>query len=141
MLKLFQMFTFIQTLKNSSFRLFYQSLAIFLVLGLVSCGSNEEPGKLNLPAFRIGANVTKIADIKPADNTENTVYIQGKVEKIAPLVKQKAYLIADATGKIWVVTNQGNLQVGQDVVFKGKIKYKSIPLAGQEYGEVYLEEE
>lgn len=140
MLKLLQPFTFIQQIHFASFRLFYQGLAFFLVVGLWGCASNQ-PSKLNLPTLNIGANVTKIQGIKPVEGKETTVYIQGKVEKIAPLVKQKAYLVADATGKIWVVTNQSNLKVGQDVVIKGKVKYKSIPLAGQEYGEVYLVEE
>lgn len=140
MSELFQQFTFIQQIKFTSFRLFYQGLAFFLVLGLWSCASNE-PSQLNLPSLKIGANVTKIQEVKPQEGKQTTVYIQGKVEKIAPLVKQQAYLIADETGKIWVVTNQNNLNVGQDVVIKGKVKYKSIPLAGQEYGEIYLEEE
>jgi RPA family protein len=55
-------------------------------------------------------------------------------------MKQWAYQISDPTGKIWVVTNQGNLQKGTQVVLKGKIRYQSIPIAGQDFGEVYLEE-
>ncbi|NES99054.1 MAG: hypothetical protein F6K62_13935 [Sphaerospermopsis sp. SIO1G2] len=137
--ELFQQFTFIQTLKVSSFRLFYRWLVFCLVVGLVSC-ANDEPSQLNLPTLKIGANVTKIKNIKPTENEKTTVYIQGKVEKIAPFIKQKAYLIADATGKIWVVTSQSSFKVGQDVVVKGKVKYKSIPLAGQEYGDIYLKE-
>jgi hypothetical protein len=123
-----------------SLRFFHQGLAFFLVVGLCSCG-NGKPTELNLNNLRIGANVTPIREIKPVQDNKTTVYIQGKVEKQASLVKQRAYQIADSTGKIWVVTNQTNLQVGQDAVLKGKIRYKSIPLAGQEYGEVYLEEE
>jgi uncharacterized protein YdeI (BOF family) len=96
---------------------------------------------LNLQNLRIGANVTPIKEITPAQDNQATVYIQGKIEQHAPFIKQQAYQIADSTGKIWVVTNQSNLKVGQDVVLKGKVKYKSIPLAGQEFGEVYLEEQ
>ncbi|WP_353932603.1 hypothetical protein WJM97_08455 [Okeanomitos corallinicola TIOX110] len=140
MSEFFKQFNFIQQIQFTALRLFYQGLAFFLVVGLWSCASNE-PSNLNLPSLKIGANVTKIQEIKPQEGKQTTVYIQGKVEKIAPLVKQQAYLIADATGKIWVVTNQTHLKMGQDVVIKGKVKYKSIPLAGQEYGEVYLEEE
>ena len=66
--------------------------------------------------------------------------MQGKVEKIAPLIQKKAYQINDSTGKIWVITNQGNFQVGEEVVLKGNVQYKSVPLAGKEYGEIYLEE-
>jgi hypothetical protein len=119
---------------------FYPRFTVFLIVGLCSCAKGK-PGDLNLNNLRLGANVTPIQAIKPAQDNQVTVYIQGKVEKKAPLVKEQAYQIADSTGKIWVVTNQSNLQVGQDVVLKGKVKYKSILLAGQEYGETYLEEE
>lgn len=140
MQKFFQSFAVLQQIKFSALKFCYQGFAFFLVVSLLSC-SNEKSTNLNLPTLRIGANVTKIQNIKPVENKETTVYIQGKVEKHAPFVKQQAYQIADATGKIWVVTNQSDLKVGQEVVLKGKVKYKSIPLAGQEYGEVYLEEE
>jgi peptide subunit release factor RF-3 len=83
--------------------------------------------------------VTPIQKITP-QNKDTTVYIQGKVEKTAPLIQRKAYQINDSTGKIWVVTNQGNFQIGEQVVLKGNVQYQSIPLAGQEYGEIYLEE-
>jgi hypothetical protein len=136
-------FAVIQQTKLFSGKLLYQGLTVLMFMGLCSCATEKSP-QLNLPTLRIGANVTQIRNIKPVEHKETketTVYIQGKVEKHAPLVKQQAYQIADATGKIWVVTNQSNLKVGQEVVLKGKVKYKSIPLAGQEYGEVYLEEE
>ncbi|MBD2296143.1 hypothetical protein H6G06_22350 [Anabaena sphaerica FACHB-251] len=139
MQKFSHLLAFIQQTKLSSLRFFHQRLAFFLVVGLCSC-ANGKPGELNLQTLRIGANVTPIREIKPAQDNQASVYIQGKIEKHAPFIKQQAYQIADSTGKIWVVTNQSNLQVGQDVVLKGKVRYKSIPLAGQEYGEVYLEE-
>mgnify|MGYP000220409563 FL=1 len=131
---------FMKQAQLSYLRFFHQGLLVLLVMGFCSCG-NGKPTELNLNNLRIGANVTPIREIKPVQDNKTTVYIQGKVEKQAPLIKQRAYQIADLTGKIWVVTNQTNLQVGQDAVFKGSIKYKSIPLSGQEYGEVYLEEE
>jgi uncharacterized protein YdeI (BOF family) len=95
----------------------------------------------------MGANITPIAKIKPVNHPETIVYIQGRIEKHAPLIGEQAYQIADSTGKIWVVINQNsgqnqnNLQLGQEVVIKGKVKYKGITLHQQEYGEVYLEEE
>jgi hypothetical protein len=72
-------------------------------------------------------------------NQDTTIYIQGTVEKTAPLIKKKAYQINDSTGKIWVITNQRNLVIGEQVILKGDVRYKSIPLADQEYGEIYLE--
>ncbi|MEH2264649.1 hypothetical protein [Nostoc sp.] len=115
-------------------------LIFFLVVGLSSCGSLTSPG-LNGTNFKIGTNVTPIREIKPEQDNQATVYIQGQVENQAPLMKQWAYQINDSTGKIWVVTNQKNLGKGAQVVIKGKVRYRSIPLGGKELGEVYLEEE
>jgi hypothetical protein len=88
-----------------------------------------------------GSNVTPIKEIQAKQDKQGTVYIQGKVERQVPLLKRRAYQINDSTGKIWVVTNQSDLQPGKDIVIKGKVRYQSIPLAGQEFGEVYIEEE
>ncbi|MEH2247981.1 hypothetical protein [Nostoc sp.] len=115
-------------------------LIFFLVVGLCSCGSLPSSG-LNGVNLKIGTNVTPIREIKPKQDNQATVYIQGQVEKQAPLMKQWGYQINDSTGKIWVLTNQKNLAKGAQVVIKGKIRYRSIPLAGKELGEVYLEEE
>jgi hypothetical protein len=126
-----------QQVKNVFGRFCYLGLSLFLVAGLCSCGKSG----FDANNLTIGANVTPIREIKPPQDKQITVYIQGRVTKQAPLVKQQVYQIDDTTGKIWVVTRQKNLQEGQQVVFKGKVRYQSIPLAGKEFGEVYLEEE
>ena len=87
----------------------------------------------------MGQKITLIQEIKPATDQRNIVYIRGKVERQVPLVKQWAYQINDSTGKIWVITHRPHLQEGQEVLIKGKLSYKSITLADQEFGEVYLE--
>jgi hypothetical protein len=119
-------------------KIFTVGLFCILITGLYACGQEGKSG-INLQNLTIGANVTPIQKITP-QNKDTTVYIQGKVEKTAPLIQRKAYQINDSTGKIWVVTNQGNFQIGEQVVLKGNVQYQSIPLAGQEYGEIYLEE-
>ncbi|QNP30249.1 hypothetical protein [Cylindrospermopsis curvispora] len=118
----------------------YQVLTWALLLMIGSCAKGNLIN-FHLRTFSLGTNITPIAKIKPMGQPETTVYIQGKIEKHAPLIGQQAYQIADSTGKIWVVINQNKLQLGQEVVLRGKIKYKSINLHQQEYGEVYLEEE
>ena len=114
---------------------FYLGLTYFLTAGLVSC-SNFSFSGINA----LGANVTPIRELQSQPDSNITVYIQGKVEKIAPLLKRRAYLVKDDTSKIWAITNQTNLQVGDQVVIKGNIRYRSIMIAGKEYGEVYIEE-
>jgi uncharacterized protein YdeI (BOF family) len=118
---------------NLSLRL---GFAVLLLTGALSCGSLGQYGWNT-----IGANITPIQEIKPQKEDDTTVYIQGKVEKRVALLKRIAYQIDDSTGKIWVITNQTDIKEGDKVVFKGKIRYQSIPIAGKEYGEVYLEEE
>ncbi|MDZ8024477.1 MAG: hypothetical protein RMY36_010215 [Nostoc sp. SerVER01] len=146
--KIAQSVAFMQQKRNSSLTFLYGEsivfyrvgLALFLVAGLSSCGNLASSG-LSGTGLKFGANVTPIREIKPERKNQATVYIQGKVEKQAPLMKQWAYQIDDTTGKIWVVTNQKSLPEGSQVVFKGKVRYRSIPLAGKELGEIYLEEE
>ncbi|MBU7584126.1 MAG: hypothetical protein KAF91_14645 [Nostoc sp. TH1S01] len=112
----------------------------FLVTGLCGCAAWRLP-EIKGSNFVFGSNVTPIEEIQAKPNKQATVYIQGKVEKQVPLMKQWAYQINDSTGKIWVITNQSNLQKGTQVVLKGKVSYKSIPIAGQDFGEVYITEE
>ena len=126
-----------QQRKIFTWRLFYQGLCCSVITGLYACNNQANSG-INLENFNIGANVTQIQKISRKDDN-TTIYIQGKVEKTAPLIKKKAYQISDSTGKIWVITNQRNLGIGEQVIFKGNVKYKSIPLDGKEYGEIYLE--
>jgi hypothetical protein len=115
------------------------SIALLLLAVLCSCSSLRTPS-LNGGNLSMGQKITLIQEIKPATDQGNIVYIRGKVERQVPLVKQWAYQINDSTGKIWVITHQPHLQEGQEVLIKGKLSYKSITLADQEFGEVYLEE-
>ncbi|MEH2361921.1 hypothetical protein [Nostoc sp.] len=148
MQKFAQSVAFIEQARNLSLSFLYGhsiipyhlGLIFLLVVGLCSCASLPSSG-LNGANLKIGTNVTPIGEIKPKQDNQAIVYIQGQVEKQAPLMKQWAYQINDSTGKIWVVTHQKNLAEGAQVVIKGKIRYRSIPLAGKELGEVYLEEE
>lgn len=116
------------------------SLLLLLVWGLFSCGNVSQPG-FNIGNLRLGSNITPISEIKPAQADKTTVYVQGKVERQVPLLQRWAYQIDDSTGKVWVITSQNKLKLGEQAVIKGKIKYQSIPLAGKELGEIYIEED
>ncbi len=109
-------------------------LELLILANLASCG-NATLSSMNA----IGANITPIKELTPQQNN-STVYIQGKIEKHAPLLNKHAYQLNDSTGKILVLTNQSGLRVGSQIVIKGQLRYKSIPLGGQELGEVYIEE-
>lgn len=125
-----------QQAKNFYFLPFY----FFLLGGLVSCGSLPQ-STMNAINLRPGVDVTNIRDIKLQRDNKDTVYIQGKVAKQVPLVKRQVYQLQDLSGTIWVLTNKTALNQGDEVVVKGKVRYQTIPLAGKDFGEVYVEEQ
>jgi hypothetical protein len=112
-------------------------LTLFLLAGLLGCSHLSLYG-LNT----IGVNITPIRRLQrqPQQDHKTTVYIKGKVEKQVPLLQQRAYQISDSTGKIWVLTRQnGDFNKGDEIVIQGQIRYKTIPIGGRDYGEVYLD--
>ncbi|MEK0181986.1 MAG: DNA-binding protein [Oscillatoriales cyanobacterium] len=111
-------------------------LFLALTSGLLSCA--------NLPAskFNFGFNVSKISAIQQKRQVDTEVYLQGKVENRAPFVGKAAYQLQDASGSIWVLTKQALPQLGDEIMLKGQVRYKSIKLKGlaEDLGEVYIEE-
>ncbi len=69
-----------------------------------------------------------------------TVKLRGRVGSLAPLVKGQVYELQDATGKIWVLSPSRQLKSGQQVLIRGRLRYEPIEIAGQDFGEVYIEE-
>jgi uncharacterized protein YdeI (BOF family) len=69
------------------------------------------------------------------------VYLQGTVGDRVPLAGGSLYELEDSSGKIWVQTKGPAPDPGQTVALKGIVRYRSIPLNGQEQGEVYVEQE
>ncbi len=113
------------------------SLWLILAGGLFSCG-NLPVSQLNL-----GFNVASIGDIQQKRQVDAEVYLRGKVENRAPFVGNAAYQLQDGTGSIWILTKQTLPQLGDEVLLKGAVRYKSITLknlAGKDLGEVYIEE-
>jgi hypothetical protein len=110
-------------------------------VGLVGCSNS---GLLGISGFNfgnLGVNPTKIRDIPQNSNNDAIVFLQGQVTNRAPLLGSSAYKLKDATGTIWVFTNQNVPNLGDEVLIKGKLQFQSIPVGGQELGEVYVQEE
>ncbi|MEG4628631.1 DNA-binding protein [Microcoleus sp. AR_TQ3_B6] len=113
------------------------SLSLVLASGFFSCGN------LPMSQLNLGFNVASIGDIQKKRQVDGEVYLRGKVENRAPFVGNAAYQLQDGTGAIWVLTNQALPQLGDEVLLKGEVRYKSITLkelAGKDLGEVYVEE-
>ncbi len=124
---------------HGGYNLMRSAFYLFLLGGLLGCGKLPQSG-MNAINFRPGVDITNIRDIKLRDN-ETTLYLQGKVAKQVPLLERRVYQLQDLTGTIWVSTNQSDLWPGDQVLVKGKLRYQSIPLAGKDFGEVYIEEQ
>ncbi len=81
-----------------------------------------------------------IQDIQSAGK-DTIVTVKGTVGDHAPLLGGTVYELQDATGKIWVLTKGQAPEKGQEIVVKGALRYKSIPIAGKDQGSIYLEQE
>jgi len=74
-----------------------------------------------------------------------TVKLQGTVGSLVPLVHAQVYELQDATGQIWVLSShhplKPALKPGQRLLIQGLVRYEPIEIAGQNLGEVYIEEQ
>jgi hypothetical protein len=113
------------------------SLSLIFAGALFSCGS------LPLSQLNLGFNVATIGDVQQKRQVDAEVYLRGKVENRAPFVGNAAYQLQDGTGSIWILTKQDLPKLGEEVLLKGEVRYKSITLkelAGKDLGEIYVEE-
>ena len=67
------------------------------------------------------------------------VYLKGTVGDRATFLGSAAYQLKDKTGTIWVITEQSIPPLGTQILLKGQLKYKSIPVGEeQDVGEFYV---
>lgn len=85
--------------------------------------------------------VTNISEVQTQRDDNATVYVKGKVVSQVHLLDLRAYHLQDSTGTILVVTKEQFPPQSKELLIKGKVEYKSIPLGGRDLGEVYLKEE
>ncbi|HEY9668080.1 MAG TPA: hypothetical protein V6C91_14815 [Coleofasciculaceae cyanobacterium] len=113
---------------------------LVLGVGLIGC-SNAPLGMSGFNIVNIGGNLTQIGDISKNPTVDKVIYLQGQVTNRAPLLRYSAYQLKDATGTIWVFTNQAMPSIGDEVSIKGRLQFQSIPVGGQEVGELYVQQE
>ena len=89
-----------------------------------------------------GLNSSSVSAIDSLSSTSaNSVQIRGRVIQHIPLLNRSAYQVQDETGVV-VVISTGNLPaIGTNVTIRGELRYQSIPIEGQELGEVYIIEQ
>lgn len=96
-----------------------------LLIGLTSCGVTS---------------VRSVHDHPQRHWFNANVELKGQVVDRVPLLGAEVYQLQDETGKIWVLTKDANLKSGERLLVKGKVRFESAPIAGQELGEAYIEE-
>ncbi len=133
----------VETGRKQTSKMLYLLPFTFLVFGggLVGCSNSMPLGIHGLTISDRSGNVTKISDIPQSLDSAATVYLQGQVATRAPFLTAGAYKLQDATGTIWIITNETVPDVGDEVLIKGQLQFRSIPLGGQEFGEVYVQEQ
>jgi len=85
--------------------------------------------------------VTTIGDVQKSSPKSSTVYLEGEVGKLVPLLESSAYELKDSTGSIWVVTKQIAPNQKEQVLLKAKVQHKNIRVGGKTLKEVYVEEQ
>lgn len=115
----------------------------FLLFGgcLAGCSNSFPVGMGWLNASNASGSVTKISDIPQLQKTTATVYLQGRVANRAPFMRDGAYQLQDDTGTIWVFANQPLPTIGDILAIEGQLQFQSIPLGGQDFGEVFVIEQ
>jgi hypothetical protein len=119
----------------------WMAIALVVSWGGVACQSSPLASTPlnNLVSQWSVTNINQLLQTRP----QNTIVtLRGKVQAIAPLAGTSAYQLEDASGKIWVLTSNPNLpKVGDIVLIKGQTRYESIIVAGQDRGELYIQEQ
>jgi hypothetical protein len=112
--------------------------SLLLLLGLFGCSTLAD---LGIAVPYIGdPPLTAIEQLQEKPKGA-LVYLRGKVSSYAPFLAGGAYLLQDASGKIWIRTNSNKLpRQGEEIVIKGKIDVETISQGSQNVNEVYVVE-
>jgi hypothetical protein len=110
-----------------------------IMVGLVGCGSpaTSSPDRSSQPAIA----TISIESVHKTAPKASLVALKGIVGDRAPLLGATVYELQDNTGKIWILTQKTAPEKGQEVVVTGTLRFRSIPINGQEQGSAYVEQE
>jgi hypothetical protein len=118
----------VEVMKRQGFQVGVLRWSVFVLLtGLTGC--------------RMVSTVQQVQENPQRNWFTATVYLQGTVGDRAPLLEAQLYELQDSTGKIWVLSRAKPLPSGKQVLIKGQVRYQAIEIGGQNFGDVYIEEE
>ncbi|MDX2240208.1 MAG: hypothetical protein NW224_05950 [Leptolyngbyaceae cyanobacterium bins.302] len=103
--------------------------------------ATSEPKQSLTPVQTSPVQPTAIANLQDSAAKNSSFHVKGTVGAIVPLLEGTVYELQDASGKIWILTQQPAPKTGEDVVVKGTVRYKPISINGKEQGSIYLEQE
>jgi uncharacterized protein YdeI (BOF family) len=89
----------------------------------------------------LSGDVTAIKQVHEQGRVGTIVHLKGTVGDRIPLLNAQVYELQDATGSIWILTDDTPLQSGETVRIKGKVRYQNIVVEGQDLSEVYVEQQ
>ncbi|MEX0268376.1 hypothetical protein AB3R30_04475 [Leptolyngbyaceae cyanobacterium UHCC 1019] len=117
-------------------------IVLGLLITLVSCGGQAASvsGGGSSMGEIVPPKTTSIQEVQKTADRDSVVTVKGVVGDRVPILEGTVYEIQDSTGKIWVLTQKQPPDSGQEVVVTGNLRFKSIPLNGQEQGSVYVEQ-
>lgn len=129
-----------RTPRRNSSRFATAFLLTLTWLTVAGCSSRatSETAQVVVPAQ---VQTTAIANLPTTPKQTAIVYVKGTVGDPVPLLEGTVYPLQDATGKVWILTQQPAPKPGEEVVVKGTIRYKPISINGKEQGSIYLEQE
>ena len=107
---------------------------LFIALtGLTGCQVISQP----LP-LRLTGQIRSVNAVQTRVTVGSTIYVQGIVGDRVPLINGQVYELQDATGRIWVVTNDPTIATGHELLIRGKLSYEATSEFGTDAGERYL---
>lgn len=121
---------------NHSYSKHLRHIGLFLwiaITGLTGCQMINRP----LP-LRLTGQIRSVNAVQTRVNVGSTIYVQGTVGDRVPLINGQVYELQDATGRIWVVTNDLTIATGHELLIRGKLSYEAAPEFGADVGERYL---
>jgi hypothetical protein len=118
------------------------SITVLLAISLAGCTPSvwSKPGS-GIQPVDFASAISTIVSIKQAPQVNASVQIKGRVSSRAPLLGKTLYELQDQTGSIWVLATDPIPTIGDEVVLKGKLVYRSISLNGRDQGALYIEQQ
>ena len=104
-------------------------------------GETEDAPSVRLPSLRLSRRAVEPIDSLMADREADRVAVLGTVTQRAAILDGWLYEVEDKTGRLWVLTERSEPEVGAIATVEGIVRYEAIVVGEIDAGSVYLEEQ